>query len=85
MDKISPIGLQDSESLLEVTAKGSQMGGGRYGDKCGRHNGKFLRIIGFNTRGLPHYNTHEKDRMLREFINQNEPDVICLHEVNVAW
>ena len=23
--------------------------------------------------------------MLREFINRNEPDVICLHEVNVAW
>ena len=46
-----------------------------------------LRIVGWNSGGLPHQSTDEirKNVALREAINAMQPDVLCLSETNTAW
>ena len=82
---MKPDGAQEWESLLGNTEQDSPYCEEAWGNECPPAHNSSLRVVGWNPSGLPHDNQGDKNRSLRQYLNVNNPDVVCWYETDTAW
>ena len=80
-----PPGFQEIESLLEEARTDSPAHHEPFGDQCGSIASSELRVISLNMAGFPHKRTSQKNKIIQEFVNKLQPDLLLLQELDTAF
>ena len=67
-----------------VTEASQDPEGTIFGNACPLDHPKDFRVMGWNCRGIPQFEAHEKNGMIRQVVNSIAPDVLLLSEINTA-
>jgi hypothetical protein len=76
---------QGNDETISPFIDDEDIGNRMWGDSRKNHTEEHFRIVFWNCGGFPISNTEGKNRMIREWINEQEVDVMGFSECNIHW